>query len=46
MFSHYRLPMFGYFIVARPTKLEVPSRNNPDIIEEVSGMRFYFGLSI
>ncbi len=46
VFSHYRLPMFGYFIVARPTKLEVPSRNNPDIIEEVSGMRFYFGLSL
>ena len=46
MFSHYRLPVFGYLIFARPTKREVPSRNDPSVLEEVGGYRIYFGLAL
>ena len=46
MFSHYRLPVFGYLIFARPTKREVPSRNDPTVLEEIGGYRIYFGLAL
>ncbi len=46
MFSHYRLPMFGYLMVAFPTKRNVPNRNDPMTIDEVDGYRIYFGLAL
>jgi hypothetical protein len=46
MFSHYRLPMFGYFLIAFPTKRDVPDRNDPTIIQRVDGRRIYFGLAL
>lgn len=47
MFSHYRIPAFGYFIVAFPTKRDIQVRNAPPgTLERVDGRRFYFGLSL
>ncbi|MFT5369671.1 MAG: Tol biopolymer transport system component [Candidatus Latescibacterota bacterium] len=47
MFSHYRIPAYGYFIMAMPTKRDVQIRNAPPgTFERVDGRRIYFGLSI
>ena len=46
MFSHYRLPVFGYFLIAFPTKRDVADRNDPTIIDRVDGRRIYFGLAL
>ncbi|MCZ6632129.1 MAG: hypothetical protein O7G87_01895 [bacterium] len=45
MFSQYRLPMFGYFIAAFPTKRTIPVRNFPGETETVDRSRIYFGLA-
>lgn len=47
MFSHYRIPAFGYFIMAMPTKRDIQVRNAPPgTLERVDGRRIYFGLSL
>ena len=47
MFSHYRIPAFGYFIMAMPTKRDIQVRNAPPgTLERIDGRRIYFGLSI
>ena len=46
MFSNYRLPVFGYFMVAFPTKRDIPARNNPSQIQRVDSNRIYFGLAM
>ena len=42
MFSHYRLPMFGYFIVAFPTN-RIIERNSTRLVDSY---RIYFGLAL
>ncbi len=46
MFSHYRLPMFGYFIIAFPTKRDIPNRSDPTVIDRVDRSRIYFGIAL
>ncbi|MDA0710968.1 MAG: hypothetical protein O3B73_12240, partial [bacterium] len=47
MFSHYRIPAFGYFILAMPTKRDIQQRNAPPgTIQRVDGRRIYFGLAL
>ena len=46
MFTHYRIPMFGYFQIAFPTDTEIPDRNDPGRLRKVDGRRIYFGFSI
>jgi Tol biopolymer transport system component len=47
MFSHYRIPAFGYFIMAMPTKRDIQVRNAPPgTLERIDGRRIYFGLSL
>jgi outer membrane protein assembly factor BamA len=46
IFSTYRLPMFGYFIIAFPVDKTVPDRNDPSVITTVDDYRIYFGMSI
>jgi len=46
MFSNYRIPMFGYFQIAFPTRKSFPDRNNPGKLREVDGHRIYFGFAL
>ena len=46
MFSNYRIPMFGYFQIAFPTRKSFPDRNNPGEDREVDGHRIYFGFAL
>ncbi|MDP6778902.1 MAG: hypothetical protein QGI83_19265, partial [Candidatus Latescibacteria bacterium] len=46
MFSNYRLPLFGYFQIAFPTRDRISDRNNPGTVFDIDNRRIYFGLSI
>ena len=46
LFSNYRIPMFGYFQIAFPTRDRIRDRNDPTIIREIDSRRIYFGITI
>ena len=46
LFANYRIPMFGYFQIAFPTRDRIRDRNDPTLIRDIDSRRIYFGLTI